>query len=415
MSLEKTDEDWDFNWMGTLECHVVITELDDEIEVQHDKGDKRSNVEQDVNIATEDEHVEPKVDQTNVMTEVQDDHVSLGDYNVDEPLVDQLDHIDFNWEEPVLSMVGEQPTEQPVDEATEQPLHQGTEHIECNWDKPAVDNVHFDYGLSDELESLNSDEDADEPRPRIREPIFNAKTDIADPRFALGMIFETMQVLRVAFVEYSIKNGRPIHYVKNDTTRVWMRCKHPCSWKMYAAVQEDKLTFKVNKLVDNHTCTVVSKNMWATSSYLSKKFEGSFRSNPEWRYDSFTEAVKSDCMVDVSVHQYYRARKRCFEVIKENTADQYKMLWDYCEELKRTNEGSTVELSATRNVFKRLYICLRACKKRFKDGCRPFIGLDGCHLKGEFKGQLLTALGIDGDNSMFSIAYAIVENENRES
>ncbi|KAL2505226.1 hypothetical protein Adt_20847 [Abeliophyllum distichum] len=50
MSLEKTDEYWDFNWMGTPECHVVITELDDEIEVQHDKGDKCSNVEQDVYI-----------------------------------------------------------------------------------------------------------------------------------------------------------------------------------------------------------------------------------------------------------------------------------------------------------------------------------------------------------------------------
>ncbi|KAL2549774.1 hypothetical protein Fot_11304 [Forsythia ovata] len=76
-------------------------------------------------------------------------------------------------------MVGE---EQP----TEQPVQQATEHIECNWDKPAIDNVHSDYSLSDELENLNSDEDADEPRRKVREPIFNAKTDMIDPRFALG-------------------------------------------------------------------------------------------------------------------------------------------------------------------------------------------------------------------------------------
>ncbi|KAL2475009.1 Uncharacterized protein Adt_35745 [Abeliophyllum distichum] len=94
MSLEKTDEDWDFNWMGTPECHVVITELDDETEVQHDKGDKRSNVERDVNIATGDEHVEPEVDQTNVITEVQDDHVSPGQYH---------ENIDFNWDEPIFN------------------------------------------------------------------------------------------------------------------------------------------------------------------------------------------------------------------------------------------------------------------------------------------------------------------------
>ncbi|KAL2534079.1 hypothetical protein Adt_07430 [Abeliophyllum distichum] len=145
MSSEKTDEDWDFNWMGTPECHVVITELDEETEVQHHKCDIRTTVEQDVNIATEFEPsgVEPEVHETNLTTGVQHGHASPGqhhenidfnwdepifneadegDYNVDEPLVDQSDHIDFTGEEPVLGMVGEeQPTEHLVHEATEQP------------------------------------------------------------------------------------------------------------------------------------------------------------------------------------------------------------------------------------------------------------------------------------------------------
>ncbi|KAL2488598.1 Uncharacterized protein Fot_41890 [Forsythia ovata] len=145
MSSEKTDEDWDFNWMGTPECHVVIIELDDETDVQHEKCDVCSNIEQDVNIAMEDETnrvqdqttgVQPEVDETNVTTGVQEEHASLGqyhenidfnwdepifnesdkgDYHADEPLVDESEHIDFNWEEPMLGMVGEeQPTEQPV-------------------------------------------------------------------------------------------------------------------------------------------------------------------------------------------------------------------------------------------------------------------------------------------------------------
>ncbi|KAL2488202.1 hypothetical protein Fot_41494 [Forsythia ovata] len=101
MSSEKTDEDWDFNWMGTHECHVVITELDDETKVQHDNCDIRGNVEQDVNVDIEDETkkvqdqttcdvttgVEPEVDQTNVTTGVQDEHASLGKYR---------ENIDFN-------------------------------------------------------------------------------------------------------------------------------------------------------------------------------------------------------------------------------------------------------------------------------------------------------------------------------
>lgn len=65
--------------------------------------------------------------------------------------------------------------------------------------------------------------------------------------------------------------------------------------------------------------------------------------------------------------------------------------------------------------FERIYICLGACKKGFKAGCRPLIGLDGCHLKGPYGGQLPTAVGIDANNQCWVIAYAMVEVENKSS
>ncbi|XP_072054976.1 uncharacterized protein [Arachis hypogaea] len=68
-----------------------------------------------------------------------------------------------------------------------------------------------------------------------------------------------------------------------------------------------------------------------------------------------------------------------------------------------------------RPLFNRLYISLDACKKGFKAGCRPLIGLDGCFLKGYFGGHLLSAVGQDANNSFFVIAFAVVETENTES
>uniref|UniRef100_A0A803P4D2 MULE transposase domain-containing protein n=1 Tax=Cannabis sativa TaxID=3483 RepID=A0A803P4D2_CANSA len=53
--------------------------------------------------------------------------------------------------------------------------------------------------------------------------------------------------------------------------------------------------------------------------------------------------------------------------------------------------------------------------KWFYRGCRPLIGLDGCFLKGYCKGVLLAALGVDGGNSIFLIAYAVVEKETTSS
>ena len=39
------------------------------------------------------------------------------------------------------------------------------------------------------------------------------------------------------------------------------------------------------------------------------------------------------------------------------------------------------------------------------------IGLDGCHIKGPNEGQLLVTIGVDGENSMYLIAYVAVESE----
>ncbi|CAL2256916.1 unnamed protein product [Prunus armeniaca] len=68
-----------------------------------------------------------------------------------------------------------------------------------------------------------------------------------------------------------------------------------------------------------------------------------------------------------------------------------------------------------KTVFKRLYICLEPLKRGFKMNCRPFIGLDACHLKGVYGGQLLTAVGIDPNNKIWVLAYAVVEMGTRES
>ena len=60
-------------------------------------------------------------------------------------------------------------------------------------------------------------------------------------------------------------------------------------------------------------------------------------------------------------------------------------------------------------------MCLGALKKGFKAGMRDFLGLDGAHMKGPFPGQILTAVGVDSNNGIYPLAYAVVEIENIET
>ncbi|XP_073220694.1 uncharacterized protein [Cicer arietinum] len=71
-------------------------------------------------------------------------------------------------------------------------------------------------------------------------------------------------------------------------------------------------------------------------------------------------------------------------------------------------------MSDVRPVFERIYVCLEACKAAFANTCRPLIELDACFLKGEYGGQLIAAVGKDGNNQMIPIAYAVVEAETKD-
>lgn len=54
---------------------------------------------------------------------------------------------------------------------------------------------------------------------------------------------------------------------------------------------------------------------------------------------------------------------------------------------------------------------MEVCLRGFKAERRPLIGLDGCHLKGHYGGQLFAAISVDGNNSFYIIAYVIVDVE----
>ncbi|MBA0789216.1 hypothetical protein Gotri_026473 [Gossypium trilobum] len=81
------------------------------------------------------------------------------------------------------------------------------------------------------------------------------------------------------------------------------------------------------------------------------------------------------------------------------------------------NPRSTIKMAVDRVTpespphFKRFYVFFEALKRGWKEGCRPILDLDGCFLKGLFKGELLAVVGKDGDNQIYLVAWAIVEGE----
>ncbi|GJU38208.1 hypothetical protein Tco_1191165, partial [Tanacetum coccineum] len=102
---------------------------------------------------------------------------------------------------------------------------------------------------------------------------------------------------------------------------------------------------------------------------------------------------------------------------------EYSMFRDYVVELQSTNPNTTVKITVERNtdpslptrVFQRIYVCLGALKLGFRACRRDLLGLDGAFMKGPFPGQVLAAVGLDSNNGIYPLAYALVEAESKSS
>ncbi|XP_070672413.1 uncharacterized protein [Malus domestica] len=139
----------------------------------------------------------------------------------------------------------------------------------------------------------------------------------------------------------------------NENWKISARCEKNCPWRLYASRMYNEDSIQVKTYVGKHECP----RIWKESpnckvAWLVKRYVDKFRLNPSMPITTFVETVKEERMVKILIKTAYR----------------------------------------------RIYICLGACKNGFKNGCRQLIGLDGCHLKGMFKDQLLSAVGMDANN-----------------
>ncbi|XP_062103889.1 uncharacterized protein LOC133815010 [Humulus lupulus] len=185
----------------------------------------------------------------------------------------------------------------------------------------------FDY--EDELQSLPSEDDGSGSSKRHRE--FNPKVHLEKVKFVLKVEFSSVELLREAIKTYFIQVDREYYFVFNNCKKLRVKCNGKgCPWVLYAYVQRDNMTFRINTLVDEHSYSLITTN--------TKFFE-------------------------VSDWSFYRAKKEAMDMLEGSVRDQFAIVEDYCNQILATNP----------------------------------------------------AVGVDGENSLFPIAYAVVEKENTET
>ncbi|XP_073360475.1 uncharacterized protein [Aegilops tauschii subsp. strangulata] len=137
---------------------------------------------------------------------------------------------------------------------------------------------------------------------------------------------------------------------------------------------------------------------------------------------SLFAANKSIYGVDVPRHMAYRAKTLAVEAVLGEHKKQYPRLRDYAQTIMDTNPGSrvivttvnpkpTTKIPHPRPRFHAMFFDANGAREGFLNGCKPFIGVDGCFIKLTTGAQILVATGRDGNNNIFPLAFGIVRQE----
>ncbi|WVY90028.1 hypothetical protein V8G54_035542 [Vigna mungo] len=411
--------------VGDGECEVPVSEgkmeadvVDGEIEAECDVGESERDDVVQGQIETECHISESEKD--DVVCDVGESEGDDGDddnvhCNVDVPSMDDL--VDCDIQEEVGHGVGNWFGEIEVDVEYDAP---SWTHISDS-DEDVGINTKNDRESEELFSGGESDGEDDDQESYGKFVTFSMPKTMVDYKWDLGTYFANKQDIMDAIKTYAVENGRNLTYIKNDKKRIRVKCmgaKGKCPWMAYCGYMNAVRMWQLRTIVDNHTCSREHKVKLLNSKWLSKRLEKTVRENPKVKVGEICDKISRKWNVGVSRSMAFRAKFIASDHVDGSFKEQYKRIYDYANELLARNPGSTVKVEVEENlgghIFKRFYVCLKACKDSFVS-CRPIIGLNGAFLKGKYGGELLTAIARDANDHMLPLAYAIVEVENKET
>ncbi|CAI9263820.1 unnamed protein product [Lactuca saligna] len=177
-----------------------------------------------------------------------------------------------------------------------------------------------------------------------------------------------------------------------------------CPWVVLVSRPKEAYDWVVNTLVSEHRC-VQSRTIKACNyKFIATKNVKQIKSNPTIPVNALQEDLIQKFEMNMSRMKVHRAKELAQKHVFGDFHKQYAILRDYGLELMERNPGANVKiefytepnLNSNTRTFRRIYICLGALKEGFKANLRDFIGLDS-------------------NNGIYPLAYALVENETTNS
>ncbi|KAM0896838.1 hypothetical protein ACQ4PT_022942 [Festuca glaucescens] len=252
----------------------------------------------------------------------------------------------------------------------------------------AVTDLEDDATTGDEDLNLTIEE---EEYLKYRFSEFNPEVGMDSPEFKTGMVFANATELRHALAAYSIRNRVKIKKTRNEASRINAVCENGCTWMLRASSDSRKEALTVRAYSAKHTCESTFELKALTAPFLTRYFLNEFRDNQKMDLATFAAKIEREFNMSPNRWKLTRARNMALTIIHGDEAVQFSSLKDYGQELRTSNPGFKFFMLTTpskahgeeeaKEHLSTLYWSYDACTRGFLKGCRPFICIDGCHIK----------------------------------
>ena len=240
----------------------------------------------------------------------------------------------------------------------------------------------------------------------------------------IGARYSMKQALREAVTKWALTTQKIFQTDVSNKQYLTMTCAvEGCPARVHGHVPKYDTNWVVTSVV-GHTC--VLKNMRQdhpnlTSTLIARLLFNEIIKRKDMEVKGVQTAVKERWNYDIPYGKAWRAKQRALENRFETFFDSYDNVVRQLHTLQERNPGTYVNVQHfTKDtmpgykILQRVFFSFNICIEAFRY-CRPVLCVDGTFLTGKYTGQILTAIGVDGNQQIIPIAMAFVEGENYES
>ena len=240
----------------------------------------------------------------------------------------------------------------------------------------------------------------------------------------VGAQYSTKQQLREAVIKWALSTQRVFRTEVSYSKYLTMSCVDiNCPGRVHGHLPKYDVMWVVSGF-EPHTCEIsatLSDHPNLTSTLIARLLYDEIVRTKDMVARNIISTVKARWKTTIKYGKAWRAKQKALEERFGSFYDAYDNVVHQITTLSERNPGTHASLQLFKlaeepnySVFCRMFFSFAICIESFRH-CRPVLCIDGTFLTGKYKGQILTAIGVDGNQQIVPIAFAFVESENYES